>query len=317
MATAPQRRFEVSGHDLEEAQDRYEAIYEGRHFEFGPSERRFAYRYAFAGDDDVTLRVSTFEGYRSGEIPDLHEYVAGWIEGGQGVIGSGRSAVTTNGTQPILLPHRVPFEFHFGPSRLHLAHVSAHLLEEIAAEQHGSPARPVSFDPRSRPTPQALERWRRAIAGAGPTITGGAAPPLLRHAANRSVAIAMLGLAPWHAPELPEALLGPRLHRIRAAVDLVQHGAERPLTPADMAEAAGMSPRSLQLAFRKHLGVTPIAYLRQVRLDRVRQELRAGDPDTTTVADIARHWGFGHLGRFSSAYAMRFGEHPHETLRRR
>ncbi|MDY0913677.1 helix-turn-helix domain-containing protein [Rathayibacter festucae] len=40
------------------------------------------------------------------------------------------------------------------------------------------------------------------------------------------------------------------------------------------------------------------------------------DPARTTVADIARDWGFTRLGRFSGAYAARFGEYPSRTLQR-
>jgi AraC-like DNA-binding protein len=46
----------------------------------------------------------------------------------------------------------------------------------------------------------------------------------------------------------------------------------------------------------------------------VRTDLRLADPVRTTVADAARAWGFSHLGRFSAAYAARFGEYPSETL---
>ncbi|WP_413784026.1 helix-turn-helix domain-containing protein [Rathayibacter tanaceti] len=62
--------------------------------------------------------------------------------------------------------------------------------------------------------------------------------------------------------------------------------------------------------------VSPSVYLRDVRLDRARSDLVAGDPCSTTVAAVAREWGFGNLGRFASAYQVRFDEKPSHTLRR-
>ncbi|WP_349814825.1 helix-turn-helix domain-containing protein [Curtobacterium sp. MCJR17_043] len=72
----------------------------------------------------------------------------------------------------------------------------------------------------------------------------------------------------------------------------------------------------MQESFRRTLGVSPLTYLRQVRLDRVHDELLARDPRTASVGEVATRWGFAHLGRFSAAYAERFGEYPKQTLRR-
>jgi transcriptional regulator GlxA family with amidase domain len=58
---------------------------------------------------------------------------------------------------------------------------------------------------------------------------------------------------------------------------------------------AGLSARSIQYAFQEHYGTTPIRYLRKVRLDRAREDLRQGN---ATVADIASYWGFSNMGRF-------------------
>ncbi|MFC0863470.1 AraC family transcriptional regulator [Sphaerimonospora cavernae] len=116
------------------------------------------------------------------------------------------------------------------------------------------------------------------------------------------------------------ALLGeqPRVAppAVKRAMELIEAHAAEPLTVEDIAEAVGVGARALQEGFRRHLDTTPMAYLRDVRLDRVRAELTAGVPGTTTVTDVAYAWGFMHLGRFSLAYRKRFGETPSETLRR-
>ncbi|MEU4426284.1 AraC family transcriptional regulator [Actinoplanes sp. NPDC024001] len=102
---------------------------------------------------------------------------------------------------------------------------------------------------------------------------------------------------------------------IRRAVEAINDEPERAFTVGDLAMIAGMSVRSLQEGFRRHVGSAPMTYLQQVRLTRARDALRRGDPARITVATVAHRWGFAHLGRFASAYRQKFGESPSETLR--
>lgn len=99
----------------------------------------------------------------------------------------------------------------------------------------------------------------------------------------------------------------------RAARLLDEHCAE-PLGTPDVAEALGVGVRSLQAGFREHLGTTPMAYLRRVRLERIRAALQDGTVDTVTEA--AARWGCPHLGRLAVDYRAAFGEGPAQTLRR-
>ncbi|GAA3183305.1 MULTISPECIES: AraC family transcriptional regulator [Streptomyces] len=103
---------------------------------------------------------------------------------------------------------------------------------------------------------------------------------------------------------------------VRRAMEIIEAHAAEPLTVAEIAECVGVGVRALQEGFRRHLDTTPLAYLREVRLDHVRKELLSGDPGTTTVTAVAARWGFLHPGRFSVAYRRQFGEPPSQTLRR-
>ncbi|MFC0865879.1 AraC family transcriptional regulator [Sphaerimonospora cavernae] len=103
---------------------------------------------------------------------------------------------------------------------------------------------------------------------------------------------------------------------VKRAMELFEACAAEPLTVSDIAEAVGVGVRTLQEGFRRHLETTPTAYLRDVRLERARAELTACGPDTATIAEVARRWGFVHLGQFSRVYRERFGETPAETLTR-
>ena len=86
-------------------------------------------------------------------------------------------------------------------------------------------------------------------------------------------------------------------------------------TLGDLAVIAGVGRRSLQDSFQRHLGLSPMTYLRDVRLTHAHRELLAADPGAVNVAEIAYRWGFAHLGRFAASYRDRYGVSPSMTLR--
>lgn len=110
--------------------------------------------------------------------------------------------------------------------------------------------------------------------------------------------------------------IDPPPRAIQTAIDIIETEAHLPLTISALAARSYVSVRSLQQGFRAHVGTTPMAYLREVRLRRAHQDLQASDPSVDTVASIAFRWGFANLGRFAAAYAARYGERPAMTLRR-
>lgn len=77
----------------------------------------------------------------------------------------------------------------------------------------------------------------------------------------------------------------------------------------------GVSERTLQYAFRRYVGMTPLAYLRVCRLNSVRKVLLAAEAETT-VTSVALRYGFLHLGRFAGDYHRLFGELPSKDLTR-
>ncbi|NEW26619.1 AraC family transcriptional regulator [Nocardia cyriacigeorgica] len=99
--------------------------------------------------------------------------------------------------------------------------------------------------------------------------------------------------------------------RIRDAIAYIHAHPDADISTAELAARAGVSARALQLGFRDAVGMSPSAYVRSVRLDRVRDELSSGR--ISSVSDAAMRWGFFHLGRFAQQYRERFGELPSET----
>ena len=86
------------------------------------------------------------------------------------------------------------------------------------------------------------------------------------------------------------------------------------LTVADIAAASFVTIRAVQLAFRRHLDTTPLAYLRRVRLDRAHHDLLTGDPAHETVTAVAHRWGFPNPSRFAATYRRAYGVTPSYTL---
>ncbi|OHV24858.1 AraC family transcriptional regulator [Rhizobium sp. RMa-01] len=107
-------------------------------------------------------------------------------------------------------------------------------------------------------------------------------------------------IAPWH---------------VRDAINFMHVNMARPITISMVAEAVGISTRSLETGFRSFRETTPSAFLRKIRLRAAREDLLdASNPES--VKDICLKWGFFHLGRFSAAYRDAYGERPSDTKRR-
>jgi AraC-like DNA-binding protein len=102
---------------------------------------------------------------------------------------------------------------------------------------------------------------------------------------------------------------------VKRAEDYLKHHAHLPLTAGDIADHVGVSIRTLFAGFRKYRNTSPMRFLKQVRLEQVRQDLLHPTSDTA-VTRVALSWGFTHLGQFSASYQQQFGELPSETLRR-
>lgn len=105
-------------------------------------------------------------------------------------------------------------------------------------------------------------------------------------------------------------------HTCRAARAFVEDrlAADGVPTIVDICTELGISERTLQYAFRSYVHMSPLAYLRMCRLNRVRETLLAADPQSTTVTAVAMRYGFLHLGRFSVDYRRAFHEAPSATL---
>lgn len=135
--------------------------------------------------------------------------------------------------------------------------------------------------------------------------------------ALRSAAISNLILAldvEGPVPEGHQVMARHRYRVVQLARERLEVDVPEVCTVADLCRAIGVSRRTLQYCFEDVLQLNPIAYIRAMRLNAVRRELRRADPKATTVADVAARFGFWHLSHFSADYKRMFGELPSATL---
>lgn len=145
---------------------------------------------------------------------------------------------------------------------------------------------------------------------------------LLGHAqVQRTLSSALLGHLLASTQSAADGPTAPPSYQARKAI--VERAREYTLshvdelvTVAELVEVIGVSRRTLQYCFQEVLNTNPVQYLRGIRLNGARRELRNSNPHTTHVQDVAARWGFWHLSHFSSDYRTMFGELPSETLRK-
>ncbi|MBA2956093.1 helix-turn-helix domain-containing protein [Nocardioides sp. MAH-18] len=193
------------------------------------------------------------------------------------------------------------------------------LLDEIAEPSPGagSTVRLVSLDPSSA---SAADLWWRTycfVRDSTDAAGSEALSPIFEQEARRLLGAATVAAFPSTADVEPtiEDRRDAHTRTLRRAAQFIEANAWRDITIKEIAEAAGVTIRTVQLSFRRHLDTTPTAYLRGVRLQYIHDELVANDPARTTVSEVASRWGFCNFGRFAAQYRTQFGELPAHTLR--
>jgi AraC-like DNA-binding protein len=205
-----------------------------------------------------------------------------------------------------------------GTARLSISIRGDALNRRLASLLGRVPAQTLRFEPELR----LAERHGRSLAGMlrwmalDFDLDGGIlANPLVAGQFEEFVINWLLLVQPSNYSEAIQRRSPPIAPRdIRRAVDFIHANLAQPINLADLAEVAGVAGRTLLKHFRHVHGVSPMRYVRELRMERVREELAAGSREP--VGAIAAYWGFAHAGRFSLLYRARYGESPSVTLAR-
>lgn len=184
----------------------------------------------------------------------------------------------------------------------------------LGTDTRPAPRRLAGLEPVS---PAAAAAWRRACHYAQAVLDDEvvSAEPLVVDSVARLLAATTMAAFPTAATDpTPADGRDSRSATVRRAVAFIEADPRAQIGPAEIAQAACVSVRALQLAFRRHLDTTPMAYLRDVRLSHAHAELEAADPAVETVAGIAARWGFVNQGRFARRYRQVYGCAPSRSL---
>lgn len=128
-----------------------------------------------------------------------------------------------------------------------------------------------------------------------------------------NLALASMYPERWQAEQHGTQELASRT--VRRAEEIIRSRAHEALTIGEIATELGVTARSLQINFRKHLGVTPLQMLLNRRLVLARERLL--DPQFLgNVQYVAMSCGFMNMSKFSRRYRETFGELPSQTLGR-
>ncbi|MEV6489360.1 AraC family transcriptional regulator [Actinoplanes sp. NPDC051633] len=284
---------------------------------------RLAARFAFLHLDGLTVSDVRYGAAVAGECADLGSYHVNLVAAGH--FAAQQGSRTINGDTNTAGVYRpVGHNFLHGASAdCHLLSLSidTDVLEEALASLLNAPV-------RGRPRLAEQMDVRRA--------PGRSCAELIRFLADEIHNPNSLIYQPLVAAPLQETLVmsllfavdhqyqdalrqsAPRCpsHRVNRAIDAIRDEPQRPYTVAALAKIAGVGLGCLQQEFHRQVGVPPMAYLREVRLARAHNELVDADPDQTSVADVARRWGFARPGWFADRYRRLYGLDPAETLRR-
>ena len=102
--------------------------------------------------------------------------------------------------------------------------------------------------------------------------------------------------------------LGARHPRLAQVVARMEANIEEPLSPARLAQDAGLSPRQLERLFARYLGRSPKRHYMELRLERARNLLAQTE---MSVIEIALACGFASTAHFSKCYRAQYGATPH------
>ena len=161
---------------------------------------------------------------------------------------------------------------------------------------------------------KALEPTMRFLANNACTTSLKVAPDMLGARLQEMLVTTLLLQQPHgHADSVwPRQRPAPSAFYVRRAERFMNQHMADAISVSDVASSCGVSVRTLQLGFKHAHQCGPMQWLREQRLQCVREAIRAGA--TTSISDIALGVGFTHLGEFSRAYRSRFGETASQTL---
>lgn len=232
----------------------------------------------------------------------------------------GRSPdVFAPGDVTLYTPPDLPFSGTVCKARYDVTMFDTALLDRVATTASSRGAKSVRLLDHRPVSAQAQRQLNSAIeyVRAAALADHTRAAPLIRSTAATMLASVVVATLPTTAklePTAADRSVNSQV-LVRRAIAYIETNAQSDIALADIAGSVYVTPRALQYMFRRQLDMSPMEYLRRVRLDLAHRELLNADPATTTVQSVAARWGFAHMGRFSAQFRAMFGRNPSDALR--
>jgi len=86
------------------------------------------------------------------------------------------------------------------------------------------------------------------------------------------------------------------------------------LTTREVAAEMKVTMRTIQLVFKRALGVTPCGLIRSLRLEGIRRDLLDEDGPASSIYDTANRWGLKSRSTLAKGYRKHFNESPSQTI---
>lgn len=273
-----------------------------------------------SGDPSSTLRLAsqTFGEVRldridgrigfEGTAEPMDNYIFGHLKSGRvRYTSDGEDRFMTPGDSFLVVPPGRPFTAGTEDPRVSTVMFSQAVVDEVADDARFSGCRPLSS--------RAAAAWRSTCAHVhNEVLPVFEDHPLVLASAIRLLVATTLATFPNSTLAGPTASDRRDAHpqALRRAIAFIEDNAAKDITAADIAHAARVSIRATQLAFRRHLDTTPMAYLRRVRLSCADADLRAANGSVTA---IAARWGYARPSVFAAHYRAAYGVSPSQILR--
>ncbi|WP_460358544.1 helix-turn-helix domain-containing protein [Mycobacterium sp. ZZG] len=223
------------------------------------------------------------------------------------------------GDVTLLSPPELPYSGRVCEATYDLTMFDTTLLDRVAAPERGRAAGPLRLLDHRPVSAQAEQQLNAAIEFVRTVVHSDGPEPTRLVASTTASMLAATVLAAFPTNAATEPTSADRNEAkpplVRRAASYIESNADSDIALADIAESIHVTPRALQYMFRRHLDMTPMEYVRRVRMDHAHRELVKADPGDTTVQIVAARWGFAHTGRFASMYREAYGRNPSDTLR--
>jgi AraC-like DNA-binding protein len=322
-SAVPVQRTEMATHDMHAIAD----LINRQFVEHRPRFRCAEPVMVDAGAHSVTagpleasvVRYKGFDYYAHVSPPD--DFFGLVALSGTGILATDREEIRFVRGDVLLDPTDLAYSADMHNCAFALLRIPRSVVSDLAEEHTGVPAGDLRFESIAPVSALARASWSQTVAFTCRQLLGSGITQISSIMAQemaRLAAAALLGTFP-NTTMSPAYIKDPGNVppvTVRRAAAFIDAHAGRPVTVTEIAAAAGVTPRALQYAFRRHYGTTITGYLRRLRLERAHRQLQAADPTAgATVAQIARHWGWTSPASFAAAYRNHYQVPPSHTLR--